>query len=88
LLGFTRDKIPSASTLHEVFKPPDVRVFLRALSRWLQDQCDGEIVVAIDGKGLRQIRSSAEWNKKKCPANSGAFRSPVSLPIGPTPSAT
>jgi hypothetical protein len=54
-LGFTRDKTPSVSTLHEVFKRLDVEAFERVLSQWAQDQCQGELVIAIDGKGLRGI---------------------------------
>ncbi len=54
-LGFTRDKTPSVSTLHEVFKRLDVEAFERVLSQWAQEQCGGELVIAIDGKGLRGI---------------------------------
>lgn len=54
-LGFTREKTPSVSTLHEVFKRLDVEAFERVLSQWAQEQCEGELVIAIDGKGLRGI---------------------------------
>jgi len=54
-LGFTREKTPSVSTFHEVFKRLDVEAFERVLSQWALDQCQGELVIAIDGKGLRGI---------------------------------
>jgi predicted glycoside hydrolase/deacetylase ChbG (UPF0249 family) len=54
-LGFTREKTPSVSTLHEVFKRLDVAAFEQVLSQWAQEQCQGELVIAIDGKGLRGI---------------------------------
>src|SRR5919198_6227275 len=33
-LGFTRDRTPSVSTLHEVFRALDVRAFEAALAAW------------------------------------------------------
>ena len=64
-MGFTRDKTPSVSTLHEVFKRLDVEAFERVLSRWAQDQCQGEQVIAIDGKrdcGASMGRSCPEYD--------------------------
>jgi hypothetical protein len=62
-LGFSREKTPSGSTLHEVFSRLDVEAFEAALSDWSQayssallTTCLGDKeAIAIDGKGLRGI---------------------------------
>lgn len=55
-LGFTRERTPSVSTLHEVFKTLDVTAFEAALTRWGEAQVGARVDrVAIDGKGLRGI---------------------------------
>ena len=55
-LGFTRERTPSVSTLHEVFKTLDVAAFEAALARWGEAQVGAGVDrVAIDGKGLRGI---------------------------------
>ena len=55
-LGFTRDRTPCVSTLHQVFSRLDRESFERELGQWLQERglTDGE-AVAIDGKALRGI---------------------------------
>ena len=54
LLGFTRERTPCASTLHEVFKVLDRDAFELALGGWLQERGlkPGE-ALAVDGKRLR-----------------------------------
>jgi hypothetical protein len=55
-LGFTRDRTPSVSTLHEVFRALDVAAFEAALAAWAQaGGGDRWETVAIDGKALRGI---------------------------------
>lgn len=55
-LGFTRERTPSVSTLHEVFKALDVGAFEAALARWAEAEGGARVDrVAIDGKGLRGI---------------------------------
>ncbi len=55
-LGFKRDKTPTVSTLHLVFKDLDTAAFEAALADWAQAYPGerGE-AIAIDGKGLRGI---------------------------------
>ncbi len=55
-LGFTRERTPCVSTLHQVFSRLDREAFERELGQWLQERglTDGE-AVAIDGKVLRGI---------------------------------
>lgn len=55
-LGFTRQRTPCVSTLHQVFSRLDQEAFERELGRWLQGRglSEGE-GVAIDGKALRGI---------------------------------
>ena len=55
-LGFTRERTPCVSTLHQVFSRLDRAAFERELGQWLQERglTDGE-AVAIDGKALRGI---------------------------------
>jgi len=55
-LGFTRERTPCVSTLHQVFSRLDRDSFELVLGRWLQERGlkVGE-VVAIDGKTLRGI---------------------------------
>jgi hypothetical protein len=55
-LGFSRDRTPTVSTLHLVFKDLDVVAFEAALGDWAQEYLGerGE-AIAIDGKGLRGI---------------------------------
>ena len=53
-LGFTRERTPTVSTLHLVFKALDVAAFEVALSRWAQAQLGQHPAsIAIDGKALR-----------------------------------
>lgn len=53
-LGFTRDRSPTVSTLHLVFKELDTEAFEAALSAWAQQQLGGRVrTIAIDGKALR-----------------------------------
>ena len=55
-LGFTRERTPCVSTLHQVFSRLDREAFEQALGQWLQARglSEGE-AVAIDGKALRGI---------------------------------
>jgi len=55
-LGFTRERTPCVSTLHQVFSRLDRERFESVLGRWLQERGlkVGE-AVAIDGKSLRGI---------------------------------
>ena len=55
-LGFSRERTPCVSTLHQVFSRLDRESFELALGKWLQEQGleEGE-AVAIDGKTLRGI---------------------------------
>ena len=53
-MGFTRDKTPALSTLHEVFCRLDVAAFEQALQVWAREQLGDRVgAIAIDGKGLR-----------------------------------
>jgi hypothetical protein len=53
-LGFTRERSPTVSTLHLVFKALDVDAFETALSGWTQQQLGRRVrTIAIDGKALR-----------------------------------
>lgn len=55
-LGFTRDRTPTVSTLHLVFKELDVQAFEEALGSWAREQLgEHKEAIAIDGKGLRGI---------------------------------
>ena len=55
-LGFTRDRTPTVSTIHLVFKALDVATFERLVGQWATAQFgDRASVVALDGKGLRGI---------------------------------
>jgi hypothetical protein len=55
-LGFARERTPSVSTLHLVFKALDPEAFEAALARWAQGQLgDDWEAVALDGKALRGI---------------------------------
>ncbi len=54
-LGFTREKTPSVSTLHRLFRRLDVDTFELVLGKWAQRSLGGEEAIAIDGKGLRGI---------------------------------
>ena len=56
-LGFTRERTPCVSTLHQVFSRLDQAAFERELGQWLQERgrCEGE-AVAIDGKALLMVR--------------------------------
>lgn len=58
-LGFTRDKTPTVSTLHEVFKTLDVATFEAALARWAQGVlAPSSRAIALDGKALRGIHGT------------------------------
>src|SRR5579871_5777213 len=53
-LGFTRDRSPTVSTVHLVFKDLDVDAFEAALSTWTQQELGQRVrTIAIDGKALR-----------------------------------
>jgi len=53
-LGFTRERSPTVSTLHLVFKALDVAAFEAALSAWTQQQLGRRVTtIAIDAKALR-----------------------------------
>jgi len=53
-LGFTRERTPTVSTLHLVFKALDVAAFETALGAWAQAQLGPrDRTIAIDGKALR-----------------------------------
>jgi hypothetical protein len=55
-LGFTRERTPSISTLHLVFRALDAAAFEAALAQWAQGQLGaGWETVALDGKALRGI---------------------------------
>jgi len=55
-LGFTRDRTPCVSTLHQVFSRLDRERFERALGGWLQQRgLLGPEAIAVDGKTLRGI---------------------------------
>jgi len=55
-LGFTRDRTPTVSTLHLVFKELDVQAFEAVLARWAQAGLgDRWETIALDGKALRGI---------------------------------
>lgn len=55
-MGFTRDKTPAVSTLHEVFSRLDVAAFEQALQTWAREQLGDQVGdIALDGKGLRGI---------------------------------
>ena len=60
-LGFTRERTPCVSTLHQVFSRLDREAFEGVLGQWLQERglperglSEGE-AMAIDGKRLRGI---------------------------------
>lgn len=56
VLGFTRERTPCVSTLHEVFRRLDRERFEEALGVWLQAHgIKGGDAVAVDGKTLRGI---------------------------------
>lgn len=57
-LGFTRERTPCVSTLHQVFSRLDRERFESALGRWLQERglkVGGAVAIAVDGKTLRGI---------------------------------
>ena len=55
-LGFTRERTPCVSTLHQVFSRLDREAFERALGKWLADRgLEESEALAIDGKRLRGI---------------------------------
>ena len=56
VLGFTRDRTPAVSTLHNVFSNMDVDAFECVLGEWIESQSgETEEAIAIDGKALRGI---------------------------------
>jgi hypothetical protein len=58
-LGFTRDRTPCVSTLHQVFRRLDREGFERALGGWLQKRgLPPGAAVAVDGKTLRGIHGA------------------------------
>ncbi len=55
-LGFTRERTPCVSTLHEVFSRLDRERFEEALGVWLQAQgVKAGDAMAVDGKRLRGV---------------------------------
>jgi hypothetical protein len=59
-LGFTRERTPAVSTLHQVFSQLDVVAFEAALATWAQmPMGEHREVIAIDGKALRGIHGEA-----------------------------
>lgn len=55
-LGFTRDRTPCVSTLHQVFSRLDREKFEAVLGGWLQQRgLRGAEAIAVDGKTLRGI---------------------------------
>ena len=55
-LGFTRDRTPCVSTLHEVFSRLDRERFEEVLGQWFQEQgLKPEEGLSVDGKTLRGI---------------------------------
>ncbi len=55
-LGFTWERTPCVSTLHQVFSRLDREAFERELGQWLQERgLSEDEAVAIDGKALRGI---------------------------------
>lgn len=54
-LGFSRDKTPAVSSLHEVFKRLDVEAFEEAVAGWSQSYLGSAEAIAVDGKALRGI---------------------------------
>lgn len=59
-LGFTRQRTPAVSTLHQVFSQLDVAAFEAALATWAQAYLgDRREAIAIDGKALRGIHGEA-----------------------------
>jgi hypothetical protein len=59
-LGFTRERTPAVSTLHQVFSALDVDAFEAALAHWAQAHLgDRREAIALDGKALRGIHGEA-----------------------------
>lgn len=55
-LGFSRDRTPAVSTLHNVFSNMDADAFELALGEWIESLLGAEEeAIAIDGKALRGI---------------------------------
>ena len=55
-LGFTRERTPCVSTLHQVFSRLDREAFEEVLERWLGERgLEAGEALAIDGKRLRGI---------------------------------
>ena len=56
-LGFTRDRTPAVSTLHNVFSRLDADAFERVLGEWFStlSETAQQEAIAIDGKALRGI---------------------------------
>ena len=54
-LGFTQDKTPAVSSLHELFKRLDVEAFEEAVAVWSQSYLGPKEAIAVDGKALRGI---------------------------------
>lgn len=54
-MGFTRDKTPAVSSIHEVFKRLDVEAFEKVVASWAQRYVGVGEAIAIDGKALRGI---------------------------------
>lgn len=55
-LGFTRDRTPAVSTLHEVFSRMDHGRFEQAVGSWLRQRGRREAeAIAVDGKSLRGL---------------------------------
>lgn len=55
ILGFTRAKTPSVSTLHEIFQVLDVAAFEAALAQWAQEELGALIEPTSTSTHLRGI---------------------------------
>lgn len=54
-MGFTKEKTPAVSSIHEIFKRLDVDAFERAMAAWAQSYIGAPEAIAVDGKALRGI---------------------------------
>ena len=64
-LGFSRDRTPAVSTLHNVFSKMDADAFELSLGGWIETQMGAEDV-AIDGKALRGIHGEQLPGVRPC----------------------
>ena len=79
-LGFTRERTPCVSTLHQVFSRLDREAFEGVLGQWLQERGWSEsAAVAIDGKRLRGIHGDQLPGVISCPGCIWWRRMPIRL---------